>query len=579
MCNSVSVDGKRGIGPPRLRWQEHIVDHTSIKYINYFLYFYSDDRSDVTEQLYVDPNIHSEYTNGDYMCCPASPTTVPARSIAAEQTVRIRPKRQRTTSINNQTTTANPSECIIRANNRTIYTAGRPPWYNCAGQQVEPFVIGICGGSASGKTTVAQKIIESLDVPWVTLLSMDCFYKVLNHKQHELALENEYNFDHPDAFDIDLLITVLKKLKEGRKVEVPVYNFVTHGRESQTKTMYGANVIIFEGILTFHSQEILDLLDMKIFVDTDADIRLARRLKRDISQRGRDLKGVLKQYLTMVKPSYANYIAPTMVHADIIVPRGGENKVAICLIVQHVHTQLQLRGFKLRETLANSYKDQPMPNSLHLISPTPQIKGLHTFIRCKNTSRDEFIFYSKRLIRLVIEYTLSLFPFKTTIVETPQGVSYAGQRMSSKKICGVSILRAGETMEQAICDVCKDIRIGKILIQTNQVTGEPELYYLRLPKDIKDYKVILMDATVATGAAAMMAIRVLLDHDVPEENIILASLLMAEIGVHSIAYAFPQVKIVTSALDPEINDKFYVIPGIGNFGDRYFGTEPSEDYF
>lgn len=115
-------------------------------------------------------------------------------------------------------------------------------------------------------------------------------------------------------------------------------------------------------------------------------------------------------------------------------------------------------------------------------------------------------------------------------------------QLACRKICGVSILRAGETMEQAVCDVCKDIRIGKILIQTNQITGEPELYYLRLPKDIKDYKVILMDATVVTGAAAMMAIRVLLDHDVLEENIILVSLLMAEIGVHSIAYAFPHVK-------------------------------------
>lgn len=102
-----------------------------------------------------------------------------------------------------------------------------------------------------------------------------------------------------------------------------------------------------------------------------------------------------------------------------------------------------------------------------------------------------------------------------------------------------------------------------------------QLYYLRLPKDIKDYRVILMDATVATGAAAMMAIRILLDHDVAEDNILLVSLLMAESGVHSIAYAFPQVKIVTSAVDPEINERFYVLPGIGNFGDRYFGTEPS----
>lgn len=440
---------------------------------------------------------------------------------------------------------------------------GRPPWYNTQGQQVEPFVIGICGGSASGKTTVAQKIIEFLDVPWVTLLSMDCFYKILNHKQHEAAGRNEYNFDHPDAFDFELMVDVLKKLKEGRKVEVPVYNFVTHSRETNTKCMYGANVIIFEGILTFHSAEVLEMLDMKVFVDTDSDIRLARRLKRfdflklfcsedlkvtillvyrDITQRGRDLEGVLKQYSTMVKPSYSSYIAPTMVHADIIVPRGGDNKVAIQLIVQHVNTQLLLRGFKVRETLAHSeMQNQPMPNSLFLLPETPQIKGLHTFIRNANTSRDEFIFYSNRLIRLVIEFALSLMPFKNVTIDTPQGITYSGKRMSSNRICGVSILRAGETMEQAVSEVCKNIRIGKILIQTNQHTGEPELYYLRLPKDIKDYRVILMDATVATGAAGIMAIRVLLDHDVPEENIMLVSLLMAEVGVHSIAYAFPKV--------------------------------------
>jgi len=406
---------------------------------------------------------------------------------------------------------------------------------------------------------------------------MDCFYKILNRKQHEAAGRNEYNFDHPDAFDFELMVDVLKKLKEGRKVEVPVYNFVSHSRETNTKCMYGANVIIFEGILTFHSAEVLEMLDMKIFVDTDSDIRLARRLKRDISQRGRDLEGVLKQYSTMVKPSYSNYILPTMVHADIIVPRGGDNKVAIQLIVQHVNTQLLLRGFKVRETLAHSeMQNQPMPNSLFLLPETPQIKGLHTFIRNANTSRDEFIFYSNRLIRLVIEYALSLMPFKKVTVDTPQGIIYSGKRMSSNRICGVSILRAGETMEQAVSEVCKNIRIGKILIQTNQQTGEPELYYLRLPKDIKDYRVILMDATVATGATGIMAIRVLLDHDVPEENIMLVSLLMAEVGVHSIAYAFPKVQIVTSALDPEINDKFYVIPGIGNFGDRYFGTEPAE---
>lgn len=503
-----------------------------------------------------------------------TPTPVSPRPPSRNSQKSPHSRRQRTTSLS-RSNKKTATDSVLQGKTRTIYTAGRPPWYNCAGQQVVPFIIGICGGSASGKTTVATKIIESLNVPWVTLLSMDSFYKVLNEKQHEMAANNEYNFDHPDAFDFDLLKATLERLKDGKKVEVPVYNFVTHSREARTKTMYGANVIIFEGILTFYNPDVLKMCDMKIFVDTDADVRLARRLKRDICQRGRDLDGVLKQYSTMVKPSFYYYIAPSMVHADIIVPRGGENEVAIELIVQHVHTQLQLRGFKVRKELAQSYLGQPLPSSLYRLPDTPQIKGLHTFIRNSRTHRDEFIFYSKRLIRLVIEYALSLLPFKEIMVDTPQGVPYVGKRAATDKICGVSILRAGETMEQAVRDVCKDIRIGKILIQTNLMTGEPELYYLRLPKDIKDYRVILMDATVATGAAAMMAIRVLLDHDVLEENILLVSLLMAESGVHTIAYAFPNVKIVTSALDPEINEKFHVMPGIGNFGDRYFGTEPT----
>ncbi|XP_075224538.1 uridine-cytidine kinase-like lethal (2) k01209 [Lycorma delicatula] len=533
------------------------------------------DEREVTELN--DSADDDEGRSGDFYdgtMSPLPPQSPRPPSAGSQKSPRAR--RQRTTSMTMQQSKITASVSVLRSHTRTIYTAGRPPWYNSAGQQVEPFVIGICGGSASGKTTVATKIIESLNIPWVTLLSMDSFYKVLSPKQSELASLNEYNFDHPDAFDFELIIETLQRLKEGKKVEVPVYNFYTHSRESRTKTMYGANVIIFEGILAFYKSQVLKLLDMKVFVDTDADVRLARRLKRDICQRGRDLDGVLKQYSTFVKPAFYHYIAPTMVHADIIVPRGGDNTVAIELIVHHVHTQLTLRGFKVREELAHSFTGQPLPNSLYLLPETPQIKGLHTFIRNKDTPRDEFIFYSKRLIRLVIEFALSLLPFKEIVVETPQGMLYQGKRCASDKICGVSILRAGETMEQAVCDVCKDIRIGKILIQTNLTTGEPELYYLRLPKDIKDYKVILMDATVATGAAAMMAIRVLLDHDVPEQNILIVSLLMAESGVHTIAYAFPQVKIVSSAVDPEINEKFYVLPGIGNFGDRYFGTEPGD---
>jgi len=480
-------------------------------------------------------------------------------------------RKERTWSLS-KTTTSSKNENILRTRQRTIYIAGRPPWYDAHGQLLEPLIIGICGGSASGKTTVARKIIEALDVPWVTLLSMDSFYKVLNEEERRLAGQNEYNFDHPNAFDFDLLIETLQKLKEGKRVEVPIYNFVTHSREKETNTMYGANVIICEGILLFANKQVLDMLDMKIFIDTDSDIRLARRLKRDITERGRELVGVIKMYNKFVKSSFDYYIAPTVVHADLIVPRGGENQVAINLIVQHVHNQLKVRGSKLRSQLAKATNGHKKPDQLNILPSTPQIIGMHTIIRNKETTRDEFIFYSKRLMRLLIEYALSFLPYKNLQVETPQGISYNGKRCDLNKICGVSILRAGETMEQALCDVLKDVRIGKILIQTNLETNEPELYYLRLPKDIKDYKIILMDATVATGAAALMAIRVLLDHDVPEENIILTSLLMAETGVHSIAYAFNKVKILTTAVDSELNSRYNICPGFGHFGNRFFGT-------
>ncbi|KAK3518976.1 hypothetical protein QTP70_016142, partial [Hemibagrus guttatus] len=446
---------------------------------------------------------------------------------------------------------------LLRTSKRTIYTAGRPPWYNEHGtQSKEAFVIGLCGGSASGKTTVARKIIEALDVPWVVLLSMDSFYKILSDEEQLLAASNDYNFDHPDAFDFDLLVYTLQKLKQGKSVKIPVYDFTTHGRQKEWKTVYGASVIIFEGIMSFADKELLKLLDMKIFVDTDSDIRLVRRLRRDISERGREIEGVIKQYNKFVKPAFEQYIEPTMRLADIVVPRGGGNMVAIDLIVQHVHSQLE--EFECNVPLTTSC--------------------LSWWPWNKETSRDEFIFYSKRLMRLLIERALSFLPSQVRVVHTPQGQDYEGRTFQGKRVTGVSILRAGETMEPALRAVCKDVRIGKILIQTNQDTGEPELHYLRLPKDISEDHVILMDCTVSTGAAAMMAVRVLLDHDVQEDKILLVSLLMAEMGVHSVAYAFPQVKIITTAVDKKVNDLFHIIPGIGNFGDRYFGTDAPPDW-
>ncbi|CAF0832757.1 unnamed protein product [Rotaria sp. Silwood1] len=507
-------------------------------------------------------NLNGKTTTITSPTSPTTPTTTPVG--------KMRRRRLRTTS------RSGDDRISFRGRN-PIYTAGRPAWYNATGEIKEAFVIGICGGSASGKTTVAQRIVEKLNVPWVTLLSMDSFYKVLTDEQHEQANENNYNFDHPDAFDFNLLLETLKNLKMGKQVEIPLYNFTTHSRESHTKILYGANVVIFEGILAFASKEIIEILDMKIFVDTDADIRLARRLERDITERGRDIDGVIQQYTRFVKPSYDHYIAPTMIYADLIVPRGGENQIAIDLIVRHVNRELQKRGVKVRNELVNRLglmRDLPMPDTFYLIEQTAQIKYLHTIIRNKLTGRDEFIFYSKRLMRVLIEYALSLLPFEDVTVETPQGLLYKGKKHVYADVCGVSIVRAGECLEPALIEVYKDAKIGKILIQTNQLTGEPELHFLRLPRDIADAYVFILDATIATGAAALMAIRVLLDHNVPEDKIALLSLLVSKQGVQTVAYAFPKVKIVTTAYDTQLDQETgFICPGLGNFGDRYFGTD------
>ena len=308
----------------------------------------------------------------------------------------------------------------------------------------------------------------------------------LNDEEHLAAEKNDYNFDHPDAFDWPLLLETLQRLKDYKEVKVPIYNFITHRREARTIPMYGAATIIFEGIFAFHDPRVREMLNLKIFVDADADTRLCRRLLRDTKIRGRDYRSVLEQHQKHVQPAFKFFIEKTMVYADIIVPRGGENAVAIDLVVQHVRAQLLAKGYKLREELASDVAagvevKRDLPATLHVLPTTPQIKGLLTVIRNRNTDRDEFTFYSKRLIRLVIEASLALLPFDPMIVTTPQGQKYNGKACpAASKICGVSIICGGEPLEDSLKDVCKDVRVGKVLIQTNEVTGEPELYYLKV---------------------------------------------------------------------------------------------------
>jgi len=208
-----------------------------------------------------------------------------------------------------------------------------------------PFILGVAGGTASGKTSVCQMIISALKDRRVALVSQDSFYRPLT--EEEKATVSEFNFDHPDAFDWALMNQSLSELrnqpKQGKPVEIPLYDFVTHSRLQETQTIYGADIIILEGILVFYPPELRAMFDMKIFVDADADTRLARRVIRDINHRGRDVMGVLRQYEKFVKPSFDEYVNPTKKYADVIIPRGADNTVAIDLITMHIRTQLNER--------------------------------------------------------------------------------------------------------------------------------------------------------------------------------------------------------------------------------------------
>ena len=189
----------------------------------------------------------------------------------------------------------------------------------------EPIIIGIAGGTASGKSTFAKNIdLKYKDK--LTILSHDYYYK--NRSDLTFEERTKINYDHPNAFDTDLLIEHLKLLKQGQSIEHPVYSYKTHLREDYTETSNPSRVIIVEGILIFENKELRDLMDIKIFIDADADTRLSRRIVRDLETRGRSLDTILEQYFTTVKPMHEEFVEPSKKFADIIVPKGGENTVA-----------------------------------------------------------------------------------------------------------------------------------------------------------------------------------------------------------------------------------------------------------
>ncbi|MBA0637625.1 hypothetical protein Godav_029970, partial [Gossypium davidsonii] len=433
----------------------------------------------------------------------------------------------------------------------------------------QPFIIGVAGGAASGKTTVCDMIIQQLHDQRVVLVNQDSFYHELT--EEELATVHEYNFDHPgensstnrdrkyhehydllNSFDTEKLLDSMENLRHGQAVDIPNYDFKSYKNSvfparrklSQPQNFLQVNpsdVIILEGILIFHDPRVRELMNMKIFVDTDADVRLAIRIRRDTVEKGRDIGVVLDQYSKFVKSAFDDFILPTKKYADIIIPRGGDNHVAIDLIVQHIRTKLG------QHDLCKIY-----PN-LYVIQSTFQIRGMHTLIRDSQTTKHDFVFYADRLIRLVVEHGLGHLPFTEKQVITPTGSVYTGVDFC-KRLCGVSVIRSGESMENALRACCKGIKIGKILIHREGEDNGQQLIYEKLPQDISERHVLLLDPILGTGLFLFMA---------PQ-------------GVHVVCKSFPRVKIVTSEIDIGLNEGFRVIPGMGEFGDRYFGTDDDD---
>ncbi|EKM58295.1 uncharacterized protein PHACADRAFT_252504 [Phanerochaete carnosa HHB-10118-sp] len=374
-----------------------------------------------------------------------------------------------------------------------------------------------------------------------------------------------------------LFVDCLADLKQGHQTNIPIYSFSEHQRLDETKYLYGAAVIITEGILALHDPALRALYDLKIFVQCDSDLMLARRIRRDVSERGRTVDGVLDQYLRYVKPSYDNFVLPTAKYADIIVP-GSDNHVAIDLICTHVKRQMKNRKSRLRAQMAlagprelSSRQSSPLipteePWSNLIITPdTPQLKGIMTILRDRTTSRGDFIFFVDRLATYLIEKAMEHLPYRPRTVTTPCEVDYQGVELDAD-LCGVSILRSGGPLERGLRRVVNNVAIGSLLIQSEPKTGEPLLLAHALPQCIRERHrakhtyVFLLDAQIGTAASAFMALRVLLDHGVPQEHIVVVTFLVARYGgLALLRRVFPRVRVVCSAADDYVSERWLAV--------------------
>jgi len=223
---------------------------------------------------------------------------------------------------------------------------------------LKPLIIGIAGGSGSGKSTVARNVAELLTTSSVAFIDMDAYYK--NFPDLSLDERRRLNWDHPDAFDYELLCEHLDALSRRKAIEKPEYDFVTHLRRARPTLLEPADVVVIDGILLFVDDRVRELCDIKVFVDADADIRLIRRIERDTNDRGRPLDEIIEQYLSTVQPMHLQFVEPSKRYADVIVPRGGHNAIAIEMIVAKIQRRLQ-RAAEADEERRTPSAQRPAP--------------------------------------------------------------------------------------------------------------------------------------------------------------------------------------------------------------------------
>ncbi|KKA17025.1 Uridine kinase [Rasamsonia emersonii CBS 393.64] len=368
-----------------------------------------------------------------------------------------------------------------------------PPWEDLS-------IIGIAGSSGSGKTSVAMEI--------------DSYYKTLTPEQHEKAHRNEYDFDCPEALDFDALVQTLRDLKRGKRANIPVYSFKDHQRQPKTTPLYSPHVLILEGILALHDPRIVEMLDVKIFVEADMDVCLGRRN----------------------------------------------------MVVKHIQRRLQEKSEKHNADLAKLRmlaSEDELSSNVIVMKPTPQFVGMNTILQDPSTEQVDFVFYFDRLASLLIERALDFTQYVSAEVTTPQQHKYRGL-LPSGIVSAVSILRGGSCLETALKRTIPDCITGRILIQTNEKTSEPELHYLKLPAGIEEHStVMLLDPQMSSGGAALMAVRVLVDHGVEENKIVFVTCAAGKRGLQRLTSVYPEVKVVVGRIEEEEEPRW--------LEKRYFG--------